>query len=314
MENISSYFGLDKKGIKQSDLDFVDVKLDDDNELFLDPRLIENNPSKLLRPMKDCLYKFFGHLVLTISSNQIPKANDLLAGVFEPKETRLGYGFQNPNGGKSAGPKLKTDFITTIQNNPVIKGKKINNLSDLIFFIPNFRNDRISDISTKVTKNFLIEFTQKQCKKLGIPTKEVKQKDILNPKTLVWEDKKVELPVYFDGIIDRPIIFVPKQIVNTENATNSNLRCFFRFARNFIIRANDTDLTAGAPRNGKNNTILVSEFDDTIQNIKEELSKWVIKHPVILSDYWEATVEKVKPLTDWEIEQIVYSVKMSKAA
>jgi len=313
MENISTYFELSKKGINQSELEFIDVKLDDDNELFVDPRLIENNSSPLFRPMANCLYKYFGHLILVISNNQIKKTNDLLSGVFEPKETRLGYGF-NPNIGKSAGPKLKTEFIASIQNNPVIKARKINNFSDLIFFIPNFRCDRVSDISTKVLKKFLIEFTQQQCKKLGIPTNTVHQSDILNPDTLKWENNDVELPVYFDGLIDRPIIFVPKSIVSRDKDANSNLRCFFRFARKYILQVNDADLTAKVPRNGKNNSILVKDFDATIKNIKEDLSRWVIKHPVILSDYWEATIEKVKPLTDGEIEQIVYSEKVNKAA
>ena len=40
MNNISTYFKLNKS---QYNLDFIDVKLDDDNELFIDPRLIELN-------------------------------------------------------------------------------------------------------------------------------------------------------------------------------------------------------------------------------------------------------------------------------
>ena len=302
MANISTYFDLK---VKQKDLDFIDVKLNDDNLLFIDPRLIEKTPNNVISPMADCLYKFFVNLMIAISNSNAKTTNQLLSGVSEPSETRLGYGHNNSNG-RSAGPEIKKNFVNSIKNNPVIKSRQIQNFSDVSFFVPNMGPDRVSDITTKIIKNYLILFTQKQCKKLSIPVKSILQEDILNDSDLTWSNKNVELPIFDDNKKDRPIIFVPKNIVNTQSNSNSNLGCFFRFARNYIIQQNDNSLLKGIPRNGKDNSFRTKDVDASIESVKDELSKWVVKHPNILNDFWGVSVDRIKPLSDQEISAIVY--------
>jgi len=282
----------------------VNVTLDDDNLLFVDPRLIENSPVKNDNVAKDYLYKFFGNLILTISSGNKVKALDLLNGIEEPKETRLGYGNKNSNG-RSAGKKIKQEFIESILNNPVIKARKVSSLSDIIFFVPNMGIDRLSDITTKVIKQYLIDFTQNQCKKLGIPMANVYQKNILNFKSLEWEGENTELPLYNDRGVNKPIIFIPKRFVSREQDANANFNSFFRFARNFILTSANKKFLRNIPGNGKNNTILIKDFDNSLGSIKEELTKWIINYPDILHNYWEFSIDKVHPLSDNEIEEII---------
>lgn len=300
--NISTYYKL---RIKQSALDFVDVVLNDDNLLFVDPRKIEGSTLRRDQPIKDCLNTFFGNLIISISSGNRVNALSLLSGIEEPKETRLGYGENSPNG-KSAGAKIKLDLIDAIMNNPVIKSKKVSSISDMTFFIPNLGIDRISDITTKVIKQFLIKFTQAQCRKLGIPMKSVLQTGIFNPATLTWDSGHVDLPVYDHNGVDKPVIFIPKGFVSRSQDANSNFNCFFRFARNFVINSGNGKFVRNVPRNGKENSILAKDFDKTLGITKEELSKWVIEYPDLLSNYWLASFDKVKPLSDDEIEEIVY--------
>ncbi|WP_291909122.1 hypothetical protein [Chitinophaga sp. CB10] len=302
MTNISTYFKLKTK---QDKLPFVDVVLDDDNLLFVDPRHIENSSVRDDEQVKDCLYKFFGNLVASIAASNHRRTSELLNGVEEPKETRLGYGEDNSNG-KSAGPQIKKELIDSIANNPVIKANKVSNLSDISFFIPNVGIDRISDITTKVIKQFLIEFTQKQCRSLAIPMKKVMQKNILNPATLGWENRSLELPVFNDGGIDKPIIFVPKHFVSRDTDANSNFNCFFRFARNYILEKGNRKFIKGIPRNGKNNTILKKDFDESLGAKKDELTKWLLEHPDIVHDYWLDSIDKITPLSDDEISEVVY--------
>lgn len=302
MNNISTYFKLK---IKQDKLPFIDVVLDDDNLLFIDPRQIENSAVKSDAQIKDCLYSFFGNLVASIAAGNKKRTFELLNGIEEPKETRLGYGQHNSNG-RSAGPQIKQDLIDAIANNPVIKAKKVSNLSDISFFIPNVGIDRISDITTKVIKSFLIDYTIAQCRKLGIPMKNVTQKSILNPKTLVWETKTVELPVFNDGGIDKSIIFVPKHFVSRETDANSNFNCFFRFARNYILEKGNRKFIRNVSRNGKDNTIRKKDFDASLGAKKDELTKWLLDHPDIVHDYWLDSLDTIRPLSDEEIGKVVY--------
>lgn len=303
MSNISTYFKLK---VKQNSLPFIDVVLNDDNLLFIDPRQIENSKSKGDAAIKNCLYNFFGNLVASIAASNKKRTFELLNGMEEPKETRLGYGQHNSNG-RAAGPQIKQDLIDAIANNPVIKAKKVSNLSDISFFIPNIGIDRISDITTKIIKSFLIDYTQRQCKDLGIPMKKVSQKSILNPSTLIWETKTVELPVFTDRGIDKPIIFVPKHFVSRETDANSNFNCFFRFARNYILEEGSRKFTKNIPLNGKGNTIRKKDFDSSLGAKKDELTKWLLEYPDIVHDYWLDSLDRIKPLTDNEIVEIVYS-------
>lgn len=309
MINISTYFNLTAR---QSQLEFIDVKLDDDNELFVSPQLIENSTSRLMAPMRRLMETYSGHLFHAITASNRRNAVYLLSGVSEPRETRLGYGIDNA-AGRSAGRKVKGVLIEAIWNNQVIQTKSINKVGDLKLFIPNFSIDRISDVTTKVLKHYLIAFTQDQCRKLGIPMVSVVQRDILNPTTLKWENLNVELPVFFDGAINKPIIFVPKDMVQRHGDANSDIGYFFRFARNYVMDKNSS-LFKHVPRSGKNNTLLVKDIDASIDNTKEELSKWILANPEIMDEYWEASLDRVKPLSDEEIEQVVYVGRNSRAA
>lgn len=307
--NLSTYFNLTAR---QGQLEFVDVKLDDDNELFVNPQLIEASSSRLYMPMRRLMETYSAHLFHAITSSNNRVATYLLSGVREPKETRLGYGVNNP-AGRSAGSKVKGELIDAIWNNQVIQTKSINKVSDLILFIPNFSIDRISDVTTKVLKHYLIEFTQRQCIMLGIPMVSVKQKDILNPVTLKWEVKDVDLPVYINGSDQKPIIFVPKDIVHRHSDGSSDIGYFFRFALNYV-KDNDIAMFDHVAGSGKDNVVLVKDIKASIDNTKEELSKWILAHPEIMDKYWEVSLDRIKPLSDLEIEQIVYRDRNSRAA
>ncbi len=311
MQNISTHFKL---LVKQPNLIFIDVKLDDDNELFIAPRLIEQSAHPTIKPMADVLYKYFAHLMMAVSSDDMQKAHRLLSGIHEPKETRLGYGFLNSDG-KSSGPRLKNELVDAILTNPLLREKKLNNIGDVAFFIRNFNCDRLSDITTKIIESYLIAFTQEQCRTLGINLKKTpSSKEILNPSTLEWEKHIVELPIFNDGVMDRPIIFVPKSIVWRKGGFNSNLNCFYRFARNYIIDINDVTFLSGVLRNGKDDAILVKDFDSLNKDKKDALMKWVSKYQDLPNNFWLQPKGNLSPLSDAEIEEVVYTDRNQKAA
>ncbi|MFH6958746.1 hypothetical protein ACHRV1_15205 [Flavobacterium aquidurense] len=299
-----------KLGLKQSSLDFVDVRLHKDNLLFIDPRLIELSKKDMVIRMQRHLKVFLGELLDNIKAKNRKQIKYLLSGLSEPRETRLGYSNGGFNG-NSVGEKIKPKFESALTNSALLKYGILNNLGDFDLFIEDMGCDRISDVTTKIIKSVLIEYTQEQCEIHKIPMVEVVQKHLFDLKSLKWMEKKVKLPLY----LGLPIIFVPKDIVRRENDANSNLGSFYRYAiRNFI--AKDEEMIKDIKATGKDDIVLLRDVKNKYPSSKDESTKWLIKFPKLLVDYkTEFLNPKLRPLLDYEIEAIVYDADdLSKAS
>ena len=296
--NISEYYKL---GCQQSKLDFVDIKLNTDNLLFVDPRLIESLGTPLATKMQKHLEVFWGELLKNVKQKSFKQADCLLSGLSEPNETRLGYAFSKHHG-NSVGNKLKQRIADTIYNNIAVKTGVLSHFADIELFFEDISSDRISDITTKIIKSVLIEFTQEQCRIHKIPMKTFIQKDIFDDKTLRWANKKVELPEYFG----KPIIFVPKNIVRLENTAGKNVSCFYRYAiRQFVV--NDTKMLKDVSASGKDGKILIRDVKSKYPLSKESLTNWTINFGKLLVDYKTDHLNgRLRVLTDDEIIEIVY--------
>lgn len=298
MKNISNYY---KIGSQQPKLDFVDIKLSTDNLLFVDPRLIENSQNPIAKQMQKRIEAFWGELIKRVRSKDVKKIYYLLSGLKEPNETRLGYAFSK-NHGNSVADKLKPKIVDAIQRNKAVRTGVLSHFSDVELFIEDIGSDRISDITTKIIKSVLIEYTQQQCKLHNIPMKKVIQDDIFDYSILKWIRKSVELPIYFD----KPILFVPKEIVRLENVAGQNIACFYRFAiRHFIVH--DKQMLVDVSPSGKKGKILLKDVKAEYPISKESLTNWGIKYGKLLVDYKTDHLNgKIKPLSDDEIMKIVY--------
>lgn len=299
MYNISNYFNI---GDQQPELEFVDIRLDRDNPLFLDPRLIEMNNDDLSRKMLERINVFWAELFKAIKAKNKPKIYQILGGLKEPNETRLGYAFSNR--GNSVADKLKPELVEALRRNIAIMTGVLSHFCDVEFVVENISSDRISDITTKIVKEVLIEFTQEQCRKVDnpIPMKQVWQDDIFNHTTVTWERKKVELPIYFG----KPIIFVPKNCVRLEGMAGQNFKCFYRFAvRHFI--ANDPNMLEDVSPSGKDGEIRLRDIQSKYPISKESIANWVVKYGKLLVDFkTDKLSERVRHLSDSEIMDIVY--------
>lgn len=306
MHNISDFY---KIGSQQPNLNFVDIKLNTDNLLFIDPRLIENSDSEIAKAMQIRIEAFWGELIKRVKSKEIKKIYYLLSGLKEPNETRLGYAFSKPKG-NSVADKLKPKIVDAIQRNKAVKTGVLSHFSDVELFIEDVGSDRISDITTKIIKEVLIEYTQEQCEIHKIPTELVIQDDVFDYKTLKWVKKKFHLPVY-DA---KAIIFVPKDLVRLENVAGQNLACFYRFAiRHFIVH--DKDMLEDVSASGKKGKVLLKDVKAEYPISKESLTNWGIKYGKLLVDYKTDHLNgRLKPLTDDDIMDIVYDEDISLAS
>lgn len=305
MKNITTNFNLN---LGQIDLNFIDINLDRDNLLFIDPRLIENSNSLLAQKMEKRIGKFWAELIKAVNLNDKLKIKNLLSGLKEPSETKLGYA-KNNKSGNSVGDKLKPKIIKAILNNKAIKTGLLSHFCDTELFIEDIGCDRISDITTKIIKEVLIEFTQIECNKLLIPMSDVFQDDIFDYNTLTWNRRKVLLPIY-NG---KPIIFVPKLFVRLGNSTNNNLNSLYRYAVKHYIQY-DLSMLKDVSATGKKGKIMLKDIKESYPLSKESLVNWCHKFGKLLVNYKsEKLNDKIKSLSDDQIMEIIYDNSYLKA-
>lgn len=295
--NISSHYNL---GSQQPNLNFVDIQLTTDNRFFVDPRLIECLDSSLGLQMHKCIEVFWSELIKKIRKKDVKATWKILAGLSEPKETRLGYAQRRF--GNSIAKELKQKLVDAIIANKAVQSGVLSHFSDVELFIKDVSSDRISDITTKIIKSVLIQFTQEECRKHNIPMVKVMQDDIFDPYSVTWMRKEVLLPIF----MGQPIIFVPKNIIRKENVADKNVACFYRFAvRNFILH--DKQMLKDVSPTGKEGKILIRDVQSKYPLSKESLTNWVVQYGKLLVDYKTDHLKgRLAVLQDWEIMEIVY--------
>lgn len=296
--NISTNYDI---GLQQPFLNFVDIKLNQDNPLFVDPRLIEINKNSLSLKMQKRIEVYWAELIKAAKANDLNRLKRILGGLKEPNETRLGYSSDKPVG-NSVADVLKKNMIDAIQRNKAVKTGILSHFCDVEFFIEDVSSDRISDITTKIIKDVLIEFTQKECIKHDIPMKKVIQDDVFDYSSAKWISKKVDLPVN----LGKPIIFVPKNIVRLENVAGQNFQCFYRFAiRNFISK--DSKMLEDISPSGKDGRILLKDVKSAYPISKESISNWQLKYGSMLVDFKSDLLNnRISILSDRDLMSVIY--------
>jgi hypothetical protein len=99
MPTFASAFRLGKS---QSELDFVDIALQRDNRLFLDPFAISQKLDRWSQSAASTIRIFFQQVVDDIRANRHEHAHQLLMHLREPNETRLGFSKGRSQGAVSA--------------------------------------------------------------------------------------------------------------------------------------------------------------------------------------------------------------------
>ena len=200
---ISDYLGLGKKG--HGNFDFVDVNLDNDNRLFIDPCLIEGAKDAWSVNATKHMSGYFDHLFEAMRKGW-EHIDTLFDHAHEQNATKLGYG--NGKNGKGKTPEgLKTclgDLRVLVQGIPTISRAQ-----DLPVLVRNFAEDCMSDLLTNILHEQLNCFTAGQLKQYGL---EPDGKGLFwtwNKENGEWE--QVLRPVWLYG--DEEILLVPKWIV-----------------------------------------------------------------------------------------------------
>lgn len=200
----------------QPTLDFVDVDVTDDVKLFVDPRAIIWLKSDWGRSCANLVHDFFSYVVAAIRDGKDKEAIAALRGLREPNETHLGLSV-GISQGRAVGKEIALDLFEALQNSEAVKTGLVQDLDDATLLVEGVGPDLISDITTNIIREPLIEYTQAACVAYKIPMSPGVDSGLLwNPKQKRWFHKDVVLPVV-DG--DK-LILVPKYIARRELSYN----------------------------------------------------------------------------------------------
>ena len=202
----SNYFKLNKY---QAELDFVDVYIDDDTSLFIDPYVFKVRDDAWSVECNNLIVDFFSTVVQSIRNKEYRYAKSLLERLGEPKETHLGMG-RGSVAGKGVSGKQANDLYEKLSASKAVRTGYLKDLLDCELMIPGIGFDKISDITTNIIREKLIEYTQAQCELFNIPMRETPSGKIWSPVEKRWlNGRYTSLPV----VNGKKIILVPKYAV-----------------------------------------------------------------------------------------------------
>jgi hypothetical protein len=211
-KRFSEHFGLIGT---QADFDFVDIPLDTDVPLFVDPYAFKIANDDWSIDCNNLVVDFFQCVLDCVRAKSHLRGKQLLKNLSEPNETRLGLSEYQPQG-RGLGHHKATDLYTRLSGSAAATTGFLKDLSDCELMVPGISFDTISDIAVNIIRGKLITFTQEQCKQYGLPVQRVPAGVLWNDAASRWESKYAELPVYDGG----KLLLVPKEIVRYKLTVN----------------------------------------------------------------------------------------------
>ena len=275
---ISTYYRL---GRTQPTVDFVDVDIQGDTRVFVDPRALRLIPSEWGSRCVSLVQSFFRSVLTAIRAKDDHMGQRLLGCLHEPNETHLGLSKGSARG-RALGPRLARDVWKALRDSEAAKRGLLEDLEDITLMIEGISNDIISDITTNIIRQSLIEYTQAMCSYYGIPMEsEVDSGPIWDSNSQAWRNALIPLPVTSYG----KLLLVPKAIVRRRMEYDDQ-----EYYRDYILPyLVEQELSA--------NTELVRLLRDGRRKVtkkdvkakygagKEMVLRQTLQHPNILTDY-----------------------------
>lgn len=203
---VSEYYRLGKS---QPALDFVDVDIENDTPVYIDPSAVKKLSDEWSGQCLEMLGTFFDSVLDAIKFDDMARIRHLLIRLQEPNETHFGL-----SKGRSRGRALGSYLVEKICDNLVVsraaKTGILEDLEDTALFIPGIGKDIISDITTNVIRGMLVAYTQSMAAMYGIPLEDGVYSGLAwDPIRREWDDSFTRMPV----AAGNPLLLVPKIIV-----------------------------------------------------------------------------------------------------
>ncbi len=194
--------------LAQDEIDFAIPYLDEDLPFCVDPFLLWKSPSQQDNALHSSLVDSFNHLAYLMNNGREDRAVESLIKASECNE--VGLGFSAYRKGVRIGNKKAKEVLSLFRTIPEVKKQGFIHFEEIQLYIGQISEDRISDIACNFLKSFLIDYTIDQCRKYGIPMKDVKIHNVYDQRKHCFSDnEKVLLSINPENNL--PILFVPKR-------------------------------------------------------------------------------------------------------
>ena len=221
-------------GLSQYDVDFVLPRIGIDLPLGIDPFLLYKSRDSALRSLHTLIVDTFNKGVAEVQRGATDEARRRL-NFPEVPEIGLGYS-RGSKRGSGVGTVLTGLLLETIANSPQLQERGVRHIEEMQLLSAGIGADRVSDIAANVLKEFLVEYTQRQCRIWDIPlVAGVPLEHVLDAPNETWTDGFYDLPVSpLDG---SGILLVPRRIVrrlpwiNYEDFVRSDFAAYLKAKR-----------------------------------------------------------------------------------
>lgn len=208
---VSRYFKL---GRNQATLDFLDVHIDRDIPVFVDPAALRSLQTDWGQHCVSLLQNYFEEVLNAISKGNHDRAKQLLACLNERNEFHIGFSKKKPKG-RGMGEVSAEDIWESLSNSNAATTGALHDLEDTILFVDGIGPDKLSDAVCNIIRGPLIQYTHQACNYYGIPlTAGINSGPIWNSRDKKWESSLIELPMTKEG----PLILIPKVIVRAKQS------------------------------------------------------------------------------------------------
>lgn len=273
----SEYFKL---GLKQAQLDFVDVDPQVDTKLYVDPYALEIKRDAWSTDCGDDIRSYFQELLDNIRAGNDDRCQHLISHLHEPEETYLGESSGLPQG-HGVGSEQGNQILQKLKESRAVETGLLTDLAESALFIKYIDKDKISDLTTNIIRGKLLEYTAGQCALHNIPNlRPYGGPPIWNRATMDWEARQGMIPY----VEERPVILVPKYAVRRRLSLNSQE--FYNHQIEFF-QAEYTRANAGLVRMLRGHAITKKALKERYPYSKQALADFAIRHPQVLEMYKE---------------------------
>ena len=192
----------------QAELDFAIPFFDEDIPLYVDPFLLWNSSSQQDQALHTSLINSFNRLNWLSQKGRRDEAIRNLIIASECDEVGLGQSANRR--GKRIGERTAGQILDLFNQIPEYGKYGFTHFEEIQLYVDGISRDRVSDISCNFVKSFLVDYTFEHCKRVGIPTSDVRIDSLYNYKTHTF-DANIEAKLPVSPVTGSPIILVPKR-------------------------------------------------------------------------------------------------------
>jgi hypothetical protein len=281
---------------------FIDVHVERDNRLFLDPSAIRNGSDRRSKRAHDLLVNFFGE-VLRLRASSLAADHDLgqklLSNLHEPNQTRLGMSAKGVTG-KAFGPGLANDVWDILGQSPAAREAVLTRLEHLPIFIEGVGPDLISDLATRIVFEVLVDFTREMMQtypRLGAGATTV-ESNVYDPAVHAWTPVNFTLPY----VAPHQLLLIPKEWTYWRLLMEPG-PFYNRYATATVQMEQSTRDERGKLRGPSKKSLKVQFKDQRKLNNGQAVKYKQREDRNLVSEYQQYVDENFEPLADEEIER-----------